>query len=76
MDYARKGNKSQRHVAKPSISHGACRQPKNLKFWVRFVKTLYTRLEAVERLGTLSALVLDNLERVEAHRLRKRAALA
>ena len=34
------------------------------------------RLEAVERLGTLGALVLDHLERVEAHRLGERAALA
>ena len=40
-----------------------------------FIKTLYTRLEAVERLGTLSALVLNDFEGVETHSLRERAAL-
>ena len=36
---------------------------------------MYTRLVTVEHLGTLRALVLDHLERVETDRLREMAAL-
>ena len=40
------------------------------------VKTMRTRLETAEHLRTLSALVLNHLERVETNRLREGTALA